>query len=83
VTGSGQRRRWPEVVLALALSASLCGCALRGPSYGKASPQRSPSRPTSEYQGSFVYPSVGEYDGERMRNSNPKQILNSAYEDNY
>jgi predicted small lipoprotein YifL len=83
VTGTGQRRRWPALALALALSASLCGCALRGPSYGKASPQRSSSQSTSDYQGSFVYPSVGEYDGERARNSNPGQILNPAYENNY
>ena len=41
------------------------------------------SRPTSDYQGSFVYPSVGEYDGERSRNSSPRQILNSSYENNY
>jgi hypothetical protein len=83
VTGSGRRRRWPELALALALAATLSGCALRGPTYGKASPQRSPTRPTSDYQGSFVYPSVGEYDGERARNSNPRQILNSTYENNY
>jgi hypothetical protein len=82
MTGSGPRRRWRELVLLLTLLTLLCGCALRAPGYGKASSQRS-SRPTSDYQGSFVYPSVGEYDGERARNSSPRQILNSSYEDNY
>jgi hypothetical protein len=82
MTGSGPRRRWRELVLLLTLLTLLCGCALRAPGYGKASSPRS-SRPTSDYQGSFVYPSVGEYDGERARNSSPRQILNSSYENNY
>ena len=80
---AGSRRGRAGLALALALAASLCGCALRGPTYGKVSPQRSDSRPAADYQGSFVYPSVGEYDGERVRNSSPKQILNSSYDNNY
>jgi predicted small lipoprotein YifL len=83
MTGSEQHRRWPELALALALAAALSGCGLRGPTYGKVSPKRSSPGSTSDYQGSFVYPSVGEYDGERVRNSSPNQILNSAYENNY
>jgi len=70
------------LALGLALSLPLGGCALRGPSYGKVSPQRSASQPRSDYQGSFAYPSVGEYDGEPSNSSN-KHIRNSSYDNNY
>ncbi len=81
MTTSGSRRS-RSLALALALSLSLGGCALRGPSYGKVSPQRSASQPGSDYQGSFVYPSVGEYDGEPSNSSN-KHVRNSSYDNNY
>lgn len=71
------------LTLALGLALALGGCALRGPSYGKVSPQRSGSQAkATDYQGSFVYPSVGEYDGERG-NSSSKHILNPSYDNNY
>ena len=70
------------LALALGLALPLGGCALRGPSYGKVSPRQSASKSGSDYQGSFVYPSVGEYDGER-RNSSSHHILNSSYDSNY
>jgi hypothetical protein len=70
------------LALALALSLALGGCALRGPSYGKVSPQRPASQRGGDYQGSFVYPSVGEYDGEPSNSSN-KHIRNPSYDNNY
>jgi hypothetical protein len=70
------------LALALALSLALGGCALRGPSYGKVSPQRPASQRGSDYQGSFAYPSVGEYDGEPS-NSSDKHIRNPSYDSNY
>ena len=70
------------LALALVLSLALGGCALRGPSYGKVSPQRPASQRGSDYQGSFAYPSVGEYDGEPS-NSSDKHIRNPSYDSNY
>jgi hypothetical protein len=70
------------MALALALSLPLGGCALRGPSYGKVSPQQSASHSGSDYQGSFAYPSVGEYDGEASNSSN-HHVRNSSYDSNY
>lgn len=82
MTPSRLSRAWLALLLALVLSASTGGCALRGPSYGKVSPQRSSQAPHTDYQGSFVYPSVGEYDKEPS-NSSSKHIRNSAYDSNY
>jgi hypothetical protein len=79
---SSRRSRLVALALALALSLPLGGCALRGPSYGKVSPQRPASRSGGDYQGSFIYPSVGEYDGEPSNSSN-KHIRNSSYDNNY
>jgi hypothetical protein len=81
VTRSRSRAR-AGLALALGMALALGGCALRGPSYGKVSPQRSAPASGGGYQGSFVYPSVGEYDGERGNSSN-KHVLNPSYDNNY
>jgi hypothetical protein len=79
---SSPARAGLALALGLALSLPLGGCALRGPSYGKVSPQHPSSKTGSDYQGSFIYPSVGEYDGEPS-NSSDKHIRNSSYDNNY
>ena len=82
------RRRAVALALAGLAALALAGGALHGFAYGKASPR--PERPAgpsydASYQGSgsFVYPGVGEYDGERVRHSDPRMILNSSYDNAY
>jgi len=81
-------RRAVALTLAGLATLALAGCALRGPTYGKVTPRQ--QRPAGSaydagYQGSgsFVHAGVGEYDGEQVRHSDPRNILNAGYDNAY
>ena len=66
----------------------LAGCSLEGAAYGRVTPQAErPAGPaydgTYQGSGSFVHAGVGEYDGERVRHSDPGNILNAGYDNAY
>ncbi len=82
------RRLAVAAVLAGLATLALAGSMLHGFAYGKASPppaRRAGPSYDASYQGSgsFVYAGVGEYDGERVRHSDPRMILNSSYDNAY
>jgi hypothetical protein len=84
------RLRRPAVAAVLAGLAmlALAGVTLHGLAEGRAGARpgrQAGSSYGASYQGSgsFAYPGVGEYDGERVRNSDPRMILNASYDNDY